>query len=158
MRRTVPLLITLVALSAAAASASAHTARARSAPSMVATINDARADRGCAPLHVHAGLTRAAGRQARLLLADGELDHDAGSPFAERLEQAAPDAHVVAENLAWASGADARPDAIFVSWMQSPEHRAIMLDCEFTQVGIGIASGQFGDQATGSVYTADFAA
>ena len=106
-----------------------------------------RASTTCAPstaagrCSVHAGLERAAGRLARLLLTEGQLDHDAGAPFDERLEHAAPAAHLWGENLAWGSGEGARPDEIVEGWMNSPEHRAIMLDCRFSQVGIGVASG-----------------
>jgi uncharacterized protein YkwD len=56
------------------------------------------------------------------------------------------------------SGRSAQPDEIVQAWMNSPEHRAIMLDCRFSQVGIGIATGRFGERRDGSVFTADFAA
>jgi uncharacterized protein YkwD len=149
------LLVAVLALAAGVPTAAAHSFRARAVES---GINDVRADHGCGPLRVHAGLERAAGRLARLLLTEGELDHDAGTPFGERMQHAAPDAHLWGENLAWGSGESARPDEIVQGWMNSPEHRAIMLDCRFSQVGIGVATGSFGDVGTGSVYAADFAA
>jgi uncharacterized protein YkwD len=155
MRFRIALLIALLALAAGASTAAAHSLRARAVES---GINDVRAEHGCGPLRVHAGLERVAGRLARLLLVEGELDHDAGTPFAERLEHAAPAAHLWGENLAWGSGESARPDAIVQGWMNSPEHRAIMLDCRFSQVGVGIATGSFGERGDGSVYAADFAA
>jgi hypothetical protein len=33
-----------------------------------------------------------------------------------------------------------------------------MLDCRFSQLGVGIATGRFGDQDAATVYAADFAA
>jgi uncharacterized protein YkwD len=43
--------------------------------------------------------------------------------------------------------------------MNSPTHRRIMLDCRFSRLGVGIASGRFGDNAARTtVYAADFAA
>jgi uncharacterized protein YkwD len=43
--------------------------------------------------------------------------------------------------------------------MNSPTHRRIMLDCRFSQLGVGIAAGQFGDNTERTtVYAADFAA
>jgi uncharacterized protein YkwD len=43
--------------------------------------------------------------------------------------------------------------------MNSPTHRQIMLDCRFSQLGVGIAAGQFGDNTERTtVYAADFAA
>ncbi|HEY3612386.1 MAG TPA: CAP domain-containing protein [Gaiellales bacterium] len=156
MRRALALLIALVALTGAATSADAHAVRA--AHSVEWSINELRADHGCGPVHAHAGLARSANRFARLLLADGKLDHDAGTPFVDRLEQAAPTAHLWGENLAVGSGESARPEAIVEAWMNSPEHRAIMLDCRFSQIGVGVATGRYGERRDGSVYTADFAA
>jgi uncharacterized protein YkwD len=156
MRCTLALLIALAALAWAVSPATAHALR--EAHAVESSINELRADHGCGPVHMRAGLARAADRFARLLLADGRLDHDAGTPFAARLEQAAPDAHLWGENLAVGSGLSARPQAIVEAWMKSPEHRAIMLDCRFSQIGVGIATGRFGERRDGSVYTADFAA
>jgi uncharacterized protein YkwD len=156
MRRTLVLLIALLALAGLASSAEARAFRA--AHEVELTINGLRADHGCGPVRTHAGLARAAGRLARTLLTEGELDHDAGTPFADRLEQAAPAAHMWGENLAFGNGEDARPEAIVEAWMNSPEHRAIMLDCHFSLIGVGVATGRFGDSGDGSVYTADFAA
>jgi uncharacterized protein YkwD len=155
MGRRIALLVALLTLATGVSAAEAHSFRARAVES---GINDLRAEHGCGPLRVHAGLERAAGRLARLLLSEGQLDHDAGTPFDERLEHAAPAARMWGENLAWGSGESARPDEIGQGWMRSPEHRAIMLDCRFSQVGIGVATGTFGDRGAGSVYAADFAA
>lgn len=155
MRCRIALLFALLALAAGSSTATAHPLRARALES---GINDVRAERGCEPLRVQAGLERAAGRLARLLLADGELNHDAGTPFGERLALAAPAAHLWGENLAWGSGESAGPDEIVQGWLNSSEHRAIMLDCRFSRVGIGIASGTFGEHRDSTVYAADFAA
>jgi uncharacterized protein YkwD len=125
---------------------------------MESSINDVRAQHGCGPLHLHAGLARAAGRQARLLLADGQLDHDAGMPFAQRLERAAPDARLVGEDLGFGSGRGALPDSIVQAWMNSPTHRSILLDCRFSELGVGVATGSFGSSGSGTVYAADLAA
>lgn len=107
---------------------------------------------------MHAGLARAARRQARLLLAEGRLDHNAGTPFAERLQDAAPEATMLGEDLAYGTGRAALPSAIVQSWMNSPPHRSVLLDCDFTDIGVGIATGSFGSRGYGTVYAADFAA
>jgi uncharacterized protein YkwD len=155
VRCRIVLLIALLVLAAGSSTAAAQSFRARAVES---GINDMRAQHGCGPLRVDAGLERAARRLTRLLLAVGELNHDAGTPFDQRLQQAAPGAQLWGENLAWGSGQGARADAIVQGWMNSPEHRAIMLDCRFNQVGIGVATGSFGDHGDSSVYAADFAA
>jgi uncharacterized protein YkwD len=157
MRRAAALLITALALSAGASTAGAHNFKPATARSVETQLNGARAAHGCGPLELHAGLSRAAGQQARLLLTLGELDHDAGTPFAQRVFGAAPAANLAGENLAWGYGRGSRAVAIVRSWLNSPPHRAILLDCRFTQLGVGIASGRFGDQPNATVYAADFA-
>lgn len=150
-------MIAALALSAGASTAGAHGLRA--ARSVESSINAMRAQHGCGPLQLHVGLTRAAGKQARLLLADGELDHDAGSPMPQRLHRAAPSASLLGEDLAWGTGSAALPKSIVRAWMNSPMHRRIMLDCRFSHLGVGIAAGHFGSGGTrATVYAADFAA
>jgi uncharacterized protein YkwD len=78
--------------------------------------------------------------------------------MAERLHRAAPSASILGENLAWGTGSEAQPEAIVQAWMDSPPHRRIMLDCRFSQLGVGIATGRFGEMPSATVYVADFAA
>jgi uncharacterized protein YkwD len=156
MRRAAVLLTAGLALAAGASSVDARGIEATRA--VESSINNVRAQHGCGPLRLHAGLARAAGRQARLLLADGQLDHDAGMPFAQRLQRAAPDAHLLGEDLGFRGGRGAPSDSIVQSWMNSPPHRSILLDCRFTELGVGAATGDFGSSGYGTVYAADLAA
>jgi uncharacterized protein YkwD len=118
-----------------------------------------RAEHGCGPLRLHIGLSRSASKLAHLLLTDGALDHNAGSPMPQRLHRAAPSSSLLGEDLAWGTGSAAAPRAIVRAWMNSPMHRRIMLDCRYSRLGVGIAAGQFGDNtARTTVYAADFAA
>jgi uncharacterized protein YkwD len=156
MRRAAVCLAAALALSAGASTSDAHGLRA--ARSVENSLNSIRAQHGCGPLRLHLGLSRSAGKQARLLLADGELNHDAGSPMPQRLHRAAPSASVLGEDLAWGTGSAALPRSIVAAWMLSPEHRRIMLDCRFSKLGVGIAAGRFGQRSRATVYAADFAA
>ena len=156
MRRAAALVIAGLALSAGASSVHARGAGATRA--VESQVNDIRAAHGCGPLRMHVGLARAARKQAHLLLAEGRLDHNAGTPFAERLQSAAPAAHMLGEDLAYGTGRAALPSAIVQSWMNSPPHRSVLLDCRFSDIGVGIATGTFGSRGYGTVYTADFAA
>jgi uncharacterized protein YkwD len=45
------------------------------------------------------------------------------------------------ENIGWGSGATASAGAIVNAWMNSPGHRAVILDRRFGEVGLGIARG-----------------
>jgi uncharacterized protein YkwD len=157
MRRAAVLLTAALALSTGVSTANAHSQRA--ARSVESSINSVRAQHGCGPLRLHVRLSLAARTQARLLLADGVLDHDAGSPMPQRLHRAVPSASLLGEDLAWGTGSDASPSSIVQAWMNSPMHRKIMLDCRFSRLGVGIAAGQFaGNSARTTVYAADFAA
>jgi uncharacterized protein YkwD len=64
----------------------------------------------------------------------------------------------VGENLVWGSGSLATPRQAVASWMNSPEHRTIMLSRSFREVGIGFVAGSptGGDESSSAIYTADF--
>ncbi len=156
MRRAALSLAAALVLTAFAATADGHSLRA--ARSLELTVNSVRAAHGCGPLALHAGLARVASSQARLLLADGRLDHDAGTPLTLRLHRAAPEAHLLGEDLAWGVGVNAAPRSIVRDWMHSPSHRRVLLDCRFSHLGVGIAVGSFGHHGRATVYTADLAA
>jgi uncharacterized protein YkwD len=147
-----------VALVAVAATPSAGARALRAERSLELAVNGVRAAHGCGPLRLHSGLARAAGTQARRLLAAGRLDHDAGTPLTQRLHRAAPSAHLLGEDLAWGAGLRALPGSIVRAWLHSPLHRAVLLDCRFSRLGVGIAKGRFGGHADAAVYAADLAA
>ena len=60
------------------------------------------------------------------------------------------------ENIAYGSGSYSTVGRIMDGWMNSPGHRANILNGEFRKIGIGVRMGNF--QGTGYVfmYTADF--
>jgi len=124
---------------------------------LVGAMNRVRAAHGRVPLRVAATLTRPARGQSRYLVTAGTLDHDSpdGSPFWTRLVAAGfPRDHLMAENLALVSGCG--PDAprrTVSMWMNSPSHRANLLNPRMRWVGAGVASSS----ACGmTVLTADF--
>lgn len=45
------------------------------------------------------------------------------------------------ETMAWGEGRKGRPRAIFRSWMESPGHRAVILDPDFRDLGVGPRHG-----------------
>jgi uncharacterized protein YkwD len=61
------------------------------------------------------------------------------------------------EILAWASGSQATPRGLVDAWMASPEHRRILLDPKFSDVGVGVVAGSpQGGQGTAITADADF--
>jgi uncharacterized protein YkwD len=46
---------------------------------------------------------------------------------------------MVGENLAWGSHGYSRPSVIMRMWMNSPGHRANILNGSFREIGVGLA-------------------
>jgi uncharacterized protein YkwD len=63
----------------------------------------------------------------------------------------------IGENVAWGEGSRGTPKAVMGAWMDSPGHRANILNRSFRDVGIGFSKGtpNSGD-ANGGIYTTDF--
>jgi uncharacterized protein YkwD len=65
----------------------------------------------------------------------------------------------VGENIGWGTGSLSTPAQMVNAWMNSPEHRANILDATYSQIGLGIAAGvptlDSGGLA-GATYTTDF--
>lgn len=120
----------------------------------VALVNQERAKAGCAPLRVQPALAKA----ARLHSLDmGRYDYfshvsrDGRTPW-DRI-QARGYQYGSAENLA-AGQTSAR--AVVAAWMNSPGHRANILDCSNVDVGIGVAQVPTSVGRYGIYWTQDF--
>jgi hypothetical protein len=86
-------------------------------------------------------LTAAAQRHANDMLAHGVNGHigsDGSSPQV-RIAQAGYRARSTGEIVYWGTGSAATPSVALDSWMQSPPHRAIILNCAFTAGGFATA-------------------
>jgi len=65
----------------------------------------------------------------------------------------------IGENIAWGTGSLGSPRGIVRAWMNSPGHRANILNGTYREIGIGIATGApvaLGAAAGGGTYTTDF--
>jgi uncharacterized protein YkwD len=51
------------------------------------------------------------------------------------------DDYALGEDIAWGEGDLSSPASIVRAWMNSPGHRAVILDRDFRDVGVGIATG-----------------
>jgi uncharacterized protein YkwD len=108
------------------------------AAQVLALVNEARASAGCRPLAADARLAAVAAAHSADMRDRGFFDHVnlAGlTPF-DRAEAAGVSAR--AENIARGQRDAA---AVMTSWMNSPGHRANILDCGLTRLGVGIADG-----------------
>lgn len=100
-------------------------------------INQARRDNGdVAALNSNAELQAAAQSYAEHLAADGQFSHTDGSQIGDRVTAAGYDWQTVGENLGLGQPT---PAEVVAAWMASPDHRAVMLNPAFVDIGIGIA-------------------
>ena len=65
--------------------------------------------------------------------------------------------YTLGENIAWGSMDYATPASIVKGWMNSPGHRANILNARFKEIGLGIARGApVGGQDRAGTYVTDF--
>jgi uncharacterized protein YkwD len=128
------------------------------------TLNRERTHFGLRRLKLNKRLSRAARRHARDMAKRNYFSHDTlgGGSFVDRIrhEGYLKGAHswVVGENLAWGSRGHSRPRVIMNMWMNSPGHRANILNPSFREIGIGVAydSPVRGGRKPASTYATDF--
>ncbi|MDV5142818.1 CAP domain-containing protein [Streptomyces sp. SBC-4] len=109
------------------------------ADQVVALVNAERAKAGCGPLSANATLTKAAQGHSEDMAARDFFDHtdpDGDGP-GERVTEAGYPWSTYGENIAMGQST---PEQVMDSWMNSPGHRANILNCSFKEIGIGIHS------------------
>ena len=147
--------VTLALLAFARAPASqAATTQTRTEQSLLAAVNDVRAEHNLRPLQVDPHLVEAARAHSTTLLRANVFEH--GS-FADRIVQHGARGPAFGENLAWGTGRLASARSIVNAWMASPGHRANLLRPGWNRIGIGALSGRFLGHRGAVVVTADFA-
>lgn len=112
------------------------------AAQVVALVNKQRAAAGCGALTEDAQLTDAAQRHSEDMAARDFFEHtnpDGAGP-GQRVTDAGYRWSAYGENIA---RGQETPQSVMESWMNSPGHRANILNCSFKNIGIGIhkASG-----------------
>jgi len=108
---------------------------------VLALVNVQRAAAGCGALSGDAALASVARAHSADMRDRGFLSHtnpDGLDPFA-RAAAAGLDAR--AENIAYGQP---DPASVMDAWMNSPGHRANILDCSLTRLGVGMAEGAGG--------------
>jgi uncharacterized protein YkwD len=91
-------------------------------------------------------LTVAAQRHADDMLKNGvggggHIGSDGSSPQARIADAGYSRAGYTSEIVYWGNGSHATPSAALGLWMESPPHRAVILDCGLTAAGFAIAVG-----------------
>jgi uncharacterized protein YkwD len=103
---------------------------------VITLTNHERAAHGCGALTQNAALTRAARGHSRDMAARGQMTHYGanGSDAGDRVKQAGYPATKWAENIAYGQ---ATPREVVDAWMDSSGHRANILDCGLSEIGVG---------------------
>ena len=103
--------------------------------------NAERARAGLAPLTLNTQLTQAAQQYSEVLATDGCFAHTCG-PVPDMTQRDAQAGYTgwttVGENIA---AGYPTPEAVVNGWMESPGHRANILNPDYRELGIGLASG-----------------
>ncbi|MFE9114266.1 CAP domain-containing protein [Streptomyces collinus] len=112
------------------------------AAQVLSLVNDERAKVGCSPVAANSALTGLAQSYSEDMDARGFFDHtdpDGRTPW-DRAEKAGI-SNLGGENIARGQ-ADAA--AVMDAWMNSPGHRANILNCDFKTLGVGVEFGPGG--------------
>ena len=110
-------------------------------------LNTERTARDLEPLRQNRALRGVATRYARSMARLDFFDHVSplGTTFVERIKRSSylddANGYSLGENLAWGGGVLATPERIVRGWMQSPGHRANILNGGFRHIGIGVTIG-----------------
>ncbi|MGK4585544.1 sigma-70 family RNA polymerase sigma factor [Kitasatospora sp. HPMI-4] len=114
-------------------------------------VNVERAKAGCKPVRSNSRLQSAAQGQSDDMSARNFFDHtnpDGAGPQS-RIDAAGYQWSTWGENIAHGQSS---PADVMDSWMHSPGHRANILNCAFTELGVGVHQGGSG----GPYWTQDF--
>ncbi len=122
------------------------------AEQVLEVVNAERGKAGCGPLALNGKLTSAAQRHSEDMAARHYFDHtnpDGKGP-GDRVTAAGYSWQSVGENIAAGQGS---PADVMGSWMNSPGHRANIVNCGFREMGLGM----YDDASGGPWWTQVFA-
>ncbi|MFF3865373.1 CAP domain-containing protein [Micromonospora sp. NPDC001898] len=116
---------------------------------VVDLVNAERAKAGCGALKINSKLTGAAQAHSQDQADHRKMSHDGsdGSNVGKRLDRVGYVWRAYGENVAWNQQT---PAAVMDAWMNSSGHRANILNCSFTEIGVGVAT------SNGPYWTQDF--
>jgi uncharacterized protein YkwD len=110
-------------------------------------INQQRTSRGLAAVSPNGDLRRAALSHSTEMVNQGYFEHTSpgGVSFIDRIRATgymnAAGSWFVGENLVWGTGSLSTPQSLVTSWMNSPPHRANLLNTRFREIGIAAVVG-----------------
>lgn len=109
---------------------------ADTAQTVLAAVNAARSQKGCAPLKLNAKLTAAARGHAKAMAEKNFFSHTGpDGSFGARIKRQGYSFGAAAENIA---AGQSSAGAVFKSWMRSSGHRRNILNCRMKETGIAM--------------------
>ena len=103
-------------------------------------VNEQRSKAGCKALKSNGKLVLAARRHSQFMADTGKHGHEGigdGTPQ-ERIDKAGYRPAGWAENIAWGYTG---PASVMDGWMRSAGHKANILNCSYTEIGVGVDRG-----------------
>lgn len=110
------------------------------AAKVVELVNVERSKAGLSPLTVHTNLTKVAVEKAKDMSVNNYFSHTSptyGSPF-DMMKQFGVTYSYAGENIAMGQKT---PEEVMKGWMNSPGHKANILNKNFTMIGVGYYNG-----------------
>lgn len=110
---------------------------------VAALVNKERAKKGCGPVSTNGQLDTAAGGHSSDMAARDFFDHT--NPDGE-----GPSERITAAGYRWSTNGEniakgqATPEQVMRGWMDSPGHRANILNCSYKDMGVGLKQGSGG--------------
>ena len=116
----------------------ATTTVSRFAATVATLVNQQRAKAGCGALTVNAKLTKAAQAHSADMAAHNYFSHTdlQGHSPSQRVDAVGYSWRMTGENIA---AGQADPQTVMTAWMNSPGHRANILNCGYKDLGVGVA-------------------
>ena len=162
MTNTTRLLIApAILISAGLLAGPASAAKVPPRKQLLRAVNHARAAHGVGAVRGSTSLHVVALGHSSDMLRRGYFAHTSptGSTMSYRIQRSgfiSGYSWTAGETLAWGWGTRSGAKATVKAWLNSPEHRAILLSPLFRFVGIGRAQGTFMGHAHAAVWTADW--
>jgi uncharacterized protein YkwD len=152
------IIVTLaVLLTPGVAQAGKVSLQSRSEQQVVDLLNEVRAQHHLPALELSTPLRNAARAHSLDMLRRGYFAHNSPEETAPaRINRYLVGAKI-SENIGWGVGVLGSPPGLVYGWMESPAHRAVILDPALRRVGLGVALGTFNGKRGTVLATADFA-
>jgi uncharacterized protein YkwD len=126
---------------------------------IVKYVNQERAKKHLPKLKVHAALVAAARAHSADMGQNKYFEHDSldGSSFADRIiangyDRDGYQSWKAGETIGWGTGLYAAPVLIVDLWMDSPAHRAVLLNKSLKEIGVGAVSTEGYGSVEGTVW------